>query len=203
MKLVVVGASGRTGAHVVQQALDRGHTVTAVVRTRGALAQRPGLDIFEGNPLSYQQMMSAVPGHDAVISCLGQRSAEHPNLLQRASEVMLAVLQAGGARRYLVVSQGLLFPESGPVLSVLRHLLSRYIADSKEMEYLIQNSGVEWTIARPPQLLDGGRARGYVAADGAQPEGGRRLQRSDLATYLLDAVEQRLHIRSIVGVHSK
>jgi putative NADH-flavin reductase len=114
MKLFVVGASGRTGRQVIRQALTRGHSVAAIVRHPGSLDPHQRLQIVTGNPLDADHLTPILAGHDAVISCLGQRSRADASLLQDAAAAMLTAMNRIGVRRNLVVSQGLLFPGWSP-----------------------------------------------------------------------------------------
>jgi putative NADH-flavin reductase len=202
MKLFVVGASGRTGRQVIRQALTRGHSVAAIVRHPGSLDPHQRLQIVTGNPLDADHLTPILAGHDAVISCLGQRSRADASLLQDAAAAMLTAMNRIGVRRNLVVSQGLLFPGWSPTVALLRVILARYVADTTAMERLVRASGTEWTIVRPPRLLEGGVPRGYRIKVGTQPEGTRAMQRADLATFLLDEAERREHPREIVGITS-
>ncbi|MGH6649184.1 NAD(P)H-binding protein [Aquabacterium sp.] len=59
-------------------------------------------------------------GQDAVISCLGQRSSKDAGLLQESARAVIRAMSACGVRRYLVISQGLLYPTANPVLLLLR-----------------------------------------------------------------------------------
>src|SRR5260370_14779728 len=112
MKLFVVGATGRTGRHVTEQALARGHSVTAIVRNTGSFDPQDGLKIVSGDPLDVDQLASVLVGHDVVISCLGQRSAADASLLQDAAAAMTRAMTSIGVRRYLVVFPVLLLPRS-------------------------------------------------------------------------------------------
>jgi putative NADH-flavin reductase len=70
------------------------------------------------------------------------------------------------------------------------------------METLVERSDTDWTIVRPPRLLDGGSSHGYKAAAGALPGGPASLERADLAAFMLDAVENHQYPKAIVGVTS-
>jgi putative NADH-flavin reductase len=70
------------------------------------------------------------------------------------------------------------------------------------MERRVRVSETDWTIARPPRLLDGGGRRGYRVAVGSAPAGAWAMQRADLAAVLLDATEKHQYSRAIVGVTS-
>jgi putative NADH-flavin reductase len=202
MKLLVLGATGRTGRHVTRQALARGHDVTAVVRDAISIPPHDRLRLAAANPLDADALANLLLGQDAVISCLGQRTRADAGLLQNAAAAMLQAMSRAEVRRYLVVSQGLLFPLRGLFAAVLRRMLARYIADSTAMERLVTASAVEWTIVRPPRLLDGDTSRGYRVEVGTMPERSRAMQYVDLAAFLLDAAERRSYPHAIVGLTS-
>ena len=202
MQILVVGATGRTGRRVVEQALARGHGVTALARRRTAFERHERLRTATGNPTSAGELEPALEGCDAVISCLGQRSRHDATLLRDAAVAMLEAMRGRSVAPYLVVSQGLLFPSKGWLVAALRVLLRRYVADSAAMEQILRASDVEWVIVRPPRLADGGARRGYRAEVGARPRGPAVMQRADLASFLLDEAERREHPRAIVGLTS-
>lgn len=178
MNLLVAGATGRTGRLVCELARTRGHVVTALARE--------------------STMAPVLTNHDALISCLGQRSGGNPNLLRDAARAAIAA----GVRRYLVISQGILFPEKSPIFVLLRAILASQVKDSAAMESVVRASDVDWTIARPPRLTDGAAARGYRAVRDARPKGGWSMHRIDLARFLVDEVERNEHDHEIVGLAS-
>src|SRR5258707_12343646 len=71
MKLVIFGAAGGTGRILVEQALEKGHEVTAFDRHPGALTiQHPKLSLVQGDVLDPAQVEPAIGGQDEVISVL-------------------------------------------------------------------------------------------------------------------------------------
>jgi hypothetical protein len=106
--------------------------------------------------LNANDLAPILPGHDAAISCLGQRSSTDARLLQDAADATMTAMSRCGLRRYLVVSQGLLFPSSNPIITLLRLVLARHVADSIAMEHLVRTSETDWTIVRPPRLPEAG-----------------------------------------------
>lgn len=203
MKLLVVGATGRTGRYIATKAIARGHVVTAMVRDSAMIRAQKGLMIVNGDARSADDLSSALSGQDAVISVLGQRSKADATLLRDSAAAMREALRKQDARRYLVVSQGLLFPSRSPIVALLRWLLASTVADSTAMEQVVRSSEVDWTIVRPPRLTDGGPARGYRFCIDAMPAGAWSMQRVDLAEFLLDEVESGKHSSAILGVGSK
>jgi putative NADH-flavin reductase len=79
MKLFVIGATGGTGREVVEQALARGHQVTAFVRSaEGIKLKNERLTVIKGNATYEDQLANAMPNHDAVVSTLGPREVFKP-----------------------------------------------------------------------------------------------------------------------------
>ena len=88
MKLFVIGATGRTGQEIVQQALDRGHHVTAFVRSPESIAlKNERLTVLKGNAMAESQLFEAMQNHDAVISTLGPREVFKPSSLLNDSAI--------------------------------------------------------------------------------------------------------------------
>ena len=206
MKLFLLGATGRTGKLVMEQALSRGHAVTAVMRPSSATRSTPasaGLHVAVADPRNADMLAPALAGHDAVISCLGQRSRQDATLLRDSAAAMLTAMSRAGVRRYLVVSQGLLFPSHNPVVVLLRAILRRHVVDSAAMEQRVAASGVDWTIVRPPRLVNGSPAHGYRFEIANLPRRAWAMQYGDLAAFLLDAAEKDQHRQTVVGVASR
>ena len=202
MNLLVIGATGRTGRLVTAQAIDRGHSVTALVRTP-SLRPKKRLNVISGDPRRLEDLLAALPGHDAVISCIGQTGPGNPRLVTEAASVMLAAMDRLQVKRYVALSGGLLFPSFNPAVLVLRVMLAKRLADARAMEKVVCASNVEWTIVRPPHLKNGMAAKGYRVKVGGPPSNSwSGLQFTDLAACLLDTVEGGKYIRQIVGVTS-
>jgi nucleoside-diphosphate-sugar epimerase len=203
MNLFVIGATGRTGREVVQQGLARGHTVTALVRSAVKMdAREPALHVIEGDPLDSETVARALVESraDAVITTLGPHEPFKPSTLMRDSaRALVAAMTRASVRRVVVLSAAAHFP--GFFSVVARTVLREHMRDSLGMESVVRASSLDWTLARPPRLTGGGSMR-YRARDGAPPFLGLTLPRRALAAFMLDAAEQRLHVRSVVGVAS-
>ena len=201
MRLFLLGATGGTGRLLLDQALDRGHDVTAFVRSPDKITQKnPRLTVRAGDPRSADALAAELPGHDAVLSALGPPARGRTTVLGDTAKSLVDAMKQKSLRRVLVVSSALLFPDV-PLFGrfLRRFILQHVVADSREMERVIAESGLDWTIARPPRLLDGPGEGKYRAADDALP-GSSVIDRADVARFLLDAVEREEHVRKIVGV---
>jgi putative NADH-flavin reductase len=201
MRLFILGATGGTGRQLIDQALARGHQVTAFVRSPEKLgAQREGLSVRQGDPRDAAALTAALSGHDAVLSALGPPGPRRSTILSDSARSTVSAMQSAGIRRLLVVSAAILFEDMGALATLLRRtLLRNVVLGSGEMEQVVTASNLNWTIVRPPRLTNGALTARYKVADDRFPSGKRMLSRADVAHFLLDELAHGAHMRRIVG----
>ncbi len=199
MKLFVIGATGRTGREIVQQALERGHYVTAFVRSPESMTlKNDRLTVLKGDAMDENQLFEAMQNHDAVLSALGPRKVFKPSsLLQDSALATTRAMKRAGVKRLLVLSAAAHFP--GIPNRIVSFVLRSHMRDSRAMEEVVQTSGLDWTIARPPRLTEEDYTS-YRRREGAAPKMGFTLARKAVAAFMLDAIEQQKHFRKIVGI---
>ncbi|HTV82864.1 MAG TPA: SDR family oxidoreductase [Acidobacteriaceae bacterium] len=203
MRLFILGATGGTGRQLVDEALKRGHQVTALVRSPQKMgAPREALTVIGGNVLSAEALAGAMAGHDAVLSTLGPPGPRRNTITSEGARATVEAMQAAGVQRLLIVGVAVLFEDAGWLAWVLRRTLLRNVAaDSAEMERVVRGSALEWTIVRPPRLTNGPRTEGYGVADDHLPAGATGMvSRADVACFLLDEAERPAHVRRVVGI---
>jgi hypothetical protein len=118
------------------------------------------------------------------------------------TELGASIVRAMGdasVSRLAVLSAALLFPHSGPLFTTVRWLLRNHVRDLRGMEDAVRASPLEWTIVRPPRLVHANDTR-LRSAVGDVPEGGRAISFRAVAWSMLEAVEERAHVREIVGI---
>jgi len=199
MKLFVIGATGRTGREIVEQALARGHHVTAFVRSpEGIGLSNERLTILKGNAMDENQLFEAMQNHDAVLSTLGPRKVFKPGSILRDSALATTrAMNRCGLKRLLILSAAAHFP--GIPNRITSFILRNHMRDSLAMEEIVKASGLDWTIARPPRLTDGEYLT-YRSREGAAPSLGFTLARKAGAAFMFDAIEQQKHFHKIVGI---
>ena len=78
MKILVLGATGRTGKHIIEEALKRGHKISAIARNPEKLKDFE-IDITQGTPYDYETLEKAIIGCEAVINTLNvSRKSDNP-----------------------------------------------------------------------------------------------------------------------------
>jgi putative NADH-flavin reductase len=208
MKLTVFGATGGVGQQIVRQALRAGHQVTAVVRDPSRLpVTGTGLEVFRADVSDPEAVRPAVSGRDAVLSGLGARSRRDAGVATRLTRAVLAAMEAEGVRRLVVVSAAPVGPEpadAGLPDRVLRGVVSAVLkdvyADLRQMEAELARSGTDWTVVRPPRLLDKPVTGRYRTVVGGFPARGRVLGRADVAHAMLAVTEDATTVGQGVGV---
>src|SRR5689334_21935627 len=104
MKIAVFGASGMIGQRVAQEALRRGHEVTAIVRHPARIQFRhPQFTLTEGNVLNLESVTQEVAGHDVVVSATKPTENQPWSALAEAARSLLAGVKRAGVKRLLVV----------------------------------------------------------------------------------------------------
>jgi putative NADH-flavin reductase len=201
MRLFVLGATGGTGKQLVDLALQRGHQVTAFVRSPQKISHREHLTIVEGDPLNADRLVSALPGHDVILSALGAIGRGQTTLLGDCARSTIEAASESGVKRLFVVSSALLFPDAGLIGAVLsRFVFGNVLRDSLEMERVVKNSGLDWTIVRPVRLTNGSCTERWRFEVDRIPRGGFSISRADVAHFLLETIEQDAHLQQVIGL---
>ena len=190
MKLIVFGATGRTGHLVVEQALAAGHEVTAVARHPSAVTiQHPRLEVIQGDVLDLSTFAPAITGKDAVISTLGGALRTPTTLYSTGIAKIMRAMQEAGVRRLVSLSAGALDP--GPFFQrvaarlIFWPLFGNGYTDMARMEASLSKSHLDWTIIRPPMLTNGPHTGRYHTAVKKHLSGGWAVSRANLADYIV------------------
>lgn len=197
MKLLVLGASGGVGRQLVRLALDQGHAVTALTRTRDGIDPRAHLvldDVLRPGCLD-----THVAGHAAVLSALGLKRCRPanpwsalvspPDFCSRTATALVAAMRTHGVPRLLAVSAAGV-AESAPTMNVL---MKFFVASSKvglayrdlaTMEKIYAASALDWCCPRPTRLTDGSLTR-RVKVTASFPATAA-IARADVAWWMLE-----------------
>jgi putative NADH-flavin reductase len=199
MKLFVIGATGRTGREVVEQALARGHQITAFVRSpEGIKFNNKRLTVIEGNAMDENELVNAMQNHDAVVSTLGPRQVFKPSsMLHDSAIAMTRAMHGSGVTRLVVLSAAAHFP--GIPNRIASFIMRNHMRDSLAMEEIVKRNGLDWTIARPPRLTQEDYLT-YRSREEAALAMSFSLSRKAVAAFMLDAIEQKKHFQKIVGI---
>ena len=200
--VLIVGASKGIGLETTRQALEAGYHVRAMSRSAASISVTdPSLEKLDGDALLHDDVEAALSGVDAVVLSLGVRAGDllRPvTLFSAATRLLVSAMKRQGVRRLICVT-GFGAGESESRISCLQRLpfklvFGRAYADKSLQEDAIENSGLEWTIARPGVLIGGPRTGRYkVLANPVQWRNGI-ISRADVADFLVRQIRDRNYI---------
>lgn len=201
MKILVLGATGPTGRHVINSALKSGDAVTVLARNPAALSDLSGrITVVRGDATSERDVAEAMRGQDAVISALGRGNSLSANaLFSRAAAAVIDAAGKTGVSRLVWMSSfgvGDTFGSANPVQKFLfRTLLRGIYADKVIADAAIRASGLDWTLVYPTALTNAPAKGTYRVADRVEMKGFAKISRADVADFMQRATHDQTWIR--------
>ena len=197
MRILIFGASGRAGKHIVKAALERGHVVLAFTRNPvGFPLGHPKLEVARGDVLDYPSVLAAVRGAHGVICALGTANVKGTTVLSRGTANIVRAMDEQGLRRLVCLSSAGLFGRDGGALLGrpvgplrLRHVL----ADKRRQAGVLEASGLDWVLVRAARFQDK-PATGCCQVTYGRPAG-PGIALGDLAGFLVSELESGAHFR--------
>jgi putative NADH-flavin reductase len=188
MKLLLLGATGGVGSHVLRQALAAGHDVTVLVRDESALDVSEGVRVVVGDATSVDDVAEAVAGQEAVLDAVGSRRMRHPVEVE-VGEAVLAAMTASGVRR-LVVCSAFGVGDSAADATALQKVFFRTVLgkvyEAKEAaDAQVRASGLDWTLVYPTRLVDDPATGDVVASERLADGASTQVSRADVARFML------------------
>jgi hypothetical protein len=219
LDIVIYGATGEVGLHVMQEALDRGHRVTAVSRNPAQLEmQHPNLSVVKGDLLDTASVTETVTGQDVVVlsvrGVIGASDSPESALQFIAAEILVDVLfrledraprliHVGGSGS-LEVEPGILFAAKLPKILLPKDLEVEILGQILALEFYRKVDDVKWTYITPPKNFTNGPRTGVYRIGGDRAledeRGKTRVSRADFAVALIDEAEQARHVRGRFSV---
>jgi hypothetical protein len=199
--IAIIGATGRAGSQLLEEALRRGHSVTAIARDTSTIGQRAGVVSKNVDALDAQALQAAIAGHDVVIS------AAHFATLP-ASAVIGPVKQAGVKRLLVVGGAGsLLLPDGTRVIDSKgfpEEYKTEASAGAQFLENLRKEKELDWTFVSPSaEFVEGDRTGTFrIGKDDllVSSEGRSWITFADYAIAMIDEVEAPKHSRERFAV---
>ena len=197
MRIIVFGANGRQGSRLVQEALDRGHEVTAVVRSEDRADNiDPRARVVVADALDADRVAEVASGHEVALNATRERHAD-------IARSLLDGLSRAGVRRLIVVGGA----SSLEVAPGVRLFDTPDFRDEWKAEaasaieslavYRSADTDVVWTYVSPGALLEPGERTGSYRTGGEQllvtDDGRSEISMEDFAVALLDEAERPQH----------
>ena len=195
-KIAIIGATGRAGSQLLEEALRRGHSVTAIARKASTIGERAGVTPKDVDALDAAALQQAVAGHDAVFS------AAHFSGIP-PSAIIDPVKKAGVKRLLVVGGAGSLYAAPGLKVIDTPNFPAEYKAEASAGSAFLDTSRQEreldWTFLSPSALFVEGERTGSfrVGRDDllVDAQGKSWITFADFAIAFIDELEKPAHSR--------
>ncbi len=216
MKILLLGATGRTGKHIIEEAIKRGHAIAPIARNPEKLKDFK-IDITQGTPYDYETVEKAITGCDAVINTLNvSRKSDNPwaslaapkDMISKSASNAIKAMEKAGIRRFVALSTigaGRSWKNIPIILKVIVSIsnLKHAFLDHGKQEECLENSNMDYTICRAPMLSTKINDTGAIAtAEGEKPTN-MYLSRNSAAEFFLNIIENNEHIRETISLSNK
>ncbi len=200
MKIIIFGATGSIGRHLVEQALIQGQEVTAFLRDASKFDRtHQNLKLVEGDVLDAEAVTAAVKGHDAVLVALG--AGRKGGVRAQGTKNIIDAMERHNVRR--LVSQTTLGAgdSHGHLNFFWKHimfgwLLKQAMADHEEQEAFIRQSALDWITVRPAAFTDGPATGDYKLGFPQSEKGlSLKISRADVASVMLKQITADTYLR--------
>jgi uncharacterized protein len=209
MHITVFGATGQVGKRIVQQALNRGYTVTAFGRNVESLIdadkRNEKLIARKGYIFDAKDVSNALKDSDAVVSVLGgafdgsdkSRSLGIKNIITQMEAKGISRIVALGGLGILNASDETLLIESENYPAEFKPVGMEHL---KAYEFL-QASSLDWTFYCPPNIIDADETGLFITNINYAPEpNSYKINAGDLALSMLNSIEKKEFIKERVGI---
>lgn len=213
MKILLLGATGRTGKLIIEEAIKRGHKISAIAGDPDKL-KNYDIEITQGTPYDYETVEKAINGCEAVINTLNvSRKSDSPWAPLRAPKDMISrsafnAIQAMGKigiRRFVALSTigaGRSWKTSPGILKFIVTVsnLKHAFQDHGKQEEILENSSIDYTICRAPMLSAEKNSTGAIATPEGTKPANKVLSRNSAAEFFIRIIENNEHIREVLSL---
>jgi uncharacterized protein YbjT (DUF2867 family) len=219
VRLAIVAATGGIGRQLLTQAIEAGHDVTAIVRSPEKITEPVRTAFADLAHPDVPSLTEAIKGSDAILSGLGARTKVESGVAWRGTAALVEAAWSAGVRRLVVVSAAPIGTVPSPARPhpprhdpgdgfFMRHLganlaktmFREHYADLARMEDVVRDSGLDWTISRPPKLNGKPLTGRYRTAADRNVRGGFSVSRADVAHQMLACLADDSTIGHVIGI---
>jgi uncharacterized protein YbjT (DUF2867 family) len=216
MKILLLGATGRTGKLIIEEAIKRGHKISAIARDPEKLKDLK-IEITQGTPYDYETVEKAINGCDAVINTLNvSRKSDNPwaslaaprDMISKSASNAIKAMEKAGVKRFVALSTlgaGRSWKTSPAILKFIVSISNLKFAflDHGRQEEILENSAIDYTICRAPMLSDKKNDTGAMATPEINKPSNMILSRNSAAEFFLKIIENNEHIRETISISNK
>jgi uncharacterized protein YbjT (DUF2867 family) len=189
MKVLILGATGKTGRLVLERAVDAGHEVTVLVRNRAGLPVIDGVEELQGDATSAADITRAVAGQQGILNVLGSRKPRKPVEAVSTALLVPAAIEAGATRLIVCSAYGVgetYGQAPWPARIIFRTLLGRVYAAKEAADATVKGSSLDWTLVYPTRLTGDSPRGEFQQVERLIPKGLPTISRADVAQFMVE-----------------
>lgn len=216
MKILLLGATGRTGKQIIEEAIKRGHKISAIARNPEKLKDFK-IDITQGTPYDYETVEKAIIGCEAVINTLNiSRKSDNPwaplaapkDLISKSASNAINAMEKVGIKRFIALSTigaGRSWKKTPMILKIIVSIsnLKYAFLDHGKQEELIENTSLDYTICRAPMLSPKINNTGAIATMEGKKPVNMYLSRNSAAEFFIKIIENNEYIRVTMSLSNR
>ena len=205
MKLIIFGSTGSIGRHLVKQALEQGHSVTAFARDASKIGvQHPNLVITVGDALDSLTVEKAVQGHDVVLCSLG--AGMQGVVRSEGTKNIIHAMEQADVHRLICQSSLGVGDSRGNLNLFWKYIMFGLLLRQAYKDHIIQEkfvsqSELDWTIIRPGEFTDGAHTGHYRHGfSGTDHTPKLKISRADVADFMLKQINDETYLYKAPGL---
>ena len=216
MKILLLGATGRTGKLIIEEALKGGHTISAIARDPEKIKDFK-IDIIQGTPYDFETVEKAITGCEAVINTLNvSRKSDNmwaslaapKDLISKSASNAVKAMGKNGIKRFVALSAIGAGRSWKTIPGFLKFLISvsnlkAAFRDHGKQESILESSNLDYTICRAPMLTNKKNDTGAVATPETVKPASMVLSRNSAAEFIIKIIENNEHIRETIHISNK
>ena len=213
MKILLLGATGRTGKFVIEEAIRQNHRIVAIARDPDKLKNYE-IEIVKGTPYDYETVEKAMTNCDAVINTLNvSRKSDNPwaplaapkDMISKSASNAIKAMEGKGIKRFVALSTigaGRSWKTSPAVLKFVVSIsnLKHAFHDHGKQEELLEKSSLDYTICRAPMLSADSNSSGAIATREGEPPKSPKLSRNSAAEFFINIIENKEFLRQTISL---
>ena len=216
MKILLLGATGRTGKYLIEEAIKKGHKIATIARNPEKIKDFK-IDITQGTPYDYETVDKAITGCEAIITTLNvSRKSDNPwaplaatkDMISRSASNAVKAMEKAGIKRFVAlgaIGAGRSWKTAPGILKLIVSFsnLKYAFSDHGKQEEILENSSLDYTICRAPMLSAEINNTGAVATPEGEKPASRMLSRNSAAEFFIRIIENNEHIRETISLSNK
>jgi len=196
MNITVLGASGKTGSEIVNQALAAGHSVTAIVRRPESIESKTNLKVVVGDVTNQKDIAKISKGTDVIVSALGAMGG---TLMTDTVTAVIAASKVTGVKRFILMSSFMVRKDqlTGGTKLMSNMLMGKAVADKSTSEDLLRSSDLDWTIVYPTGLSNKDKSANVRVVSSSEKLSMKNgISRADVAAWILKEAKANAYVKA-------